>query len=227
MKGIKLKYNNKEYIDRSVIELDSSKTLIKLEVGVNGDYNCNDFNITMPSNKWIKIKRIRNIIDLIIESNNDEYRVETIIFSHKLNPLNKIELEIVQKTPEYSLFLTNESGEEEVNEKEITFDTLTEKTDVNKEIKSVYVKSKNGKPFISNIREYAKFKNTDEDFVRVKYDMGLQIEIKDNKINIINYGQSNLYYDFYYEIPVKNTKDVYNESIIRVRYNKIDNFGLI
>lgn len=227
MKGIKLKYNNKEYIDRSVIELDSSKTLIKLEVGVNGDYNCNDFNITMPSNKWIKIKRIRNIIDLIIESNNDEYRVETIIFSHKLNPLNKIELEIVQKTPEYSLFLTNESGEEEVNEKEITFDTLTEKTDVNKEIKSVYVKSKNGKPFISNIREYAKFKNTDEDFVRVKYDMGLQIEIKDDKINIINYGQSNLYYDFYYEIPVKNTKDVYNESIIRVRYNKIDNFGLI
>lgn len=227
MKGIKLKYNNKEYIDRSVIELDSSKTLIKLEVGVNGDYNCNDFNITMPSNKWIKIKRIRNIIDLIIESNNDEYRVETIIFSHKLNPLNKIELEIVQKTPEYSLFLTNESGEEEVNEMEINFDTLTEKTDVNKEIKSVYVKSKNGKPFISNIREYAKFKNTDEDFVRVKYDMGLQIEIKDNKINIINYGQSNLYYDFYYEIPVKNTKDVYNESIIRVRYNKIDNFGLI
>lgn len=227
MKGIKLKYNNKEYIDRSVIELDSSKTLIKLEVGVNGDYNCNDFNITMPSNKWIKIKRIRNIIDLIIESNNDEYRVETIIFSHKLNPLNKIELEIVQKTPEYSLFLTNESGEEEVNEMEINFDTLTEKTDVNKEIKSVYVKSKNGKPFISNIREYAKFKNDDEDFVRVKYDMGLQIEIKDNKINIINYGQSNLYYDFYYEIPVKNTKDVYNESIIRVRYNKIDNFGLI
>lgn len=227
MSGIRLKYNNKEYIDRSVIELDSSKTLIKLEVGVNGDYNCNDFNITMPSNKWIKIKRIRNIIDLIIESNNDEYRVETIIFSHKLNPLNKIELEIVQKTPEYSLFLTNESGEEEVNEMEINFDTLTEKTDVNKEIKSVYVKSKNGKPFISNIREYAKFKNTDEDFVRVKYDMGLQIEIKDNKINIINYGQSNLYYDFYYEIPVKNTKDVYNESIIRVRYNKIDNFGLI
>lgn len=227
MSGIRLKYNNKEYTDRSVIELDSSKTLIKLEVGVNGDYNCNDFNITMPSNKWIKIKRIRNIIDLIIESNNDEYRVETIIFSHKLNPLNKIELEIVQKTPEYSLFLTNESGEEEVNEMEINFDTLTEKTDVNKEMETIYVKTKNGKPFISNIREYAKFKNTDEDFVRVKYDMGLQIEIKDNKINIINYGQSNLYYDFYYEIPVKNTKDVYNESIIRVRYNKIVNFGLI
>jgi hypothetical protein len=227
MSGIRLKYNNKEYIDRSVIELDSSKTLIKIEVGVNGDYNCNDFNISIPSNKWIKIKRIRNIIDLIIESNNDEYRVETIIFSHKLNPLNKIELEIVQKTPEYSLFLTNENGDENLNEKEIIFDTLTEQTDVNKEIKSVYVKSKNGMPFISNIREYAKFKNTDEDYVRVKYDMGLQIEIQDNKINIINYGKSNLYYDFYYEIPVKNRKDVYNESIIRVRYNNNDNFGLI
>ena len=108
-----------------------------------------------------------------------------------------------------------------------TADTLTEQTDDNKQIEYIYVKSKNGKPFISNIREYAKFKNTDEDFVRVKYDMGLQIEIQDNKINIINYGKSNLYYDFYYEIPVKNTKDVYNESIIRVRYNKIENFGLI
>lgn len=227
MSSITLKYNNNnEYIDRSVIELDSSKTLIKIEVGVNGDYNCNDFNISIPSNKWIKIKRIRNIIDLIIESNNDEYRVETIIFSHKLNPLNKIELEIVQKTPEYSLFLINESGEE-VNEMEINFNTLTEQTYVNKEIKSVYVKSKNGMPFISNIREYAKFKNTDEDYVRVKYDMGLQIEIQDNKINIINYGKTNLYYDFYYEIPVKNRKDVYNESIIRVKYNNNDNFGLI
>lgn len=219
---ISIKYNGVEYTDDTAININSDRQVLNIQVGVNGSYDCNDFDVEYNTD-WITHKRIRNFVDIIVEPNSDFRRRETIIFRYRLNRAISIELDINQDVIDYSI-LVGENEENYTNNLVILdkFDTLTEQDSPNIFEKEILIKCNNGVPFISQTKEYAKIIDDDShDFVRVKYDNGLNLQLIDNtKLLITSYGKANLYYDYYYIVTIKNRNSVYEEATIKIGFNK-------
>lgn len=222
-RGITVKFNGNEYKDTLVLNnISASKTVLQILVGVNGDYNNNDYSINYGAS-WITHKRIRNLIDIIISPNTIKYRSDTIILSHKLNPDMHFSIVVYQSMPDYSVLLSDIADGEYTNELILngnrSFNPLIDETDEDRERRLIYVKCNNGRPFVSSITEFAK-KAKDSNYIQVSYDNGLQLHlIDDTCLEVVNYGKANLYYDSYYIVHIKNSNSVYDAATITIYYS--------
>lgn len=229
MNGLSIKYNEIEYVGVVNLEIEANKAKLPLEVGINGDYTINDFDIDY-STEITEIHRVRNIVDVIIQANQtNKERYSSIVFKHRMDPEIMVLLTITQKPNDFSIYLSETQYGEYSNEIELEFGTLLCQDDKEVDTKDVYVHCPHGKWFVSEVKEFAKRSNEYDEFSSVGYDGGLSIrqDISENKITIDSFGQANLYYEFYYVVYIKNRMDVYNSiATITIRYkNNLSNFS--
>lgn len=233
MNNITIKYNGEEYQDSATFNVDSKRNLFTIQIGVNDNYNCNDFEVSSYVN-WITYRRVRNIVDIIVEPNVDDNRYGIICFTYKLNRAIKFELEIHQDIPDYSILVKecDDFKSEYTNSLVLNgtkaFEPLTLSTDNEKYEKLIDIKCENGKPLISATIEYAQLNNAKDDYVKVNYDNGLNLFlIDDHTLKITSYGKANLYFNHYYIVTLKNKNAIYNEATIIIKYNtEPDNFSI-
>lgn len=225
MNNITIKYRGIEYYHNTTLNVGPDKSIISLLVGVNDNYENNDFEITYDAS-WVSHRRLRNMVDIIISPTVYIDRNIVIVFTHKLNSAIRFELEINQNAPDYKVLLST-NGKDYTNNVTLQFSNLTDKSE-DKMVESVInVKCLNGRAFISTIKEYAITEVTSKDYVKVKYDNGLELYLKDDMLRIINHGKANMYYNHYYIVILKNKNDVNQEATIRINYNiEADNFSI-
>lgn len=224
MNNVILKYNGSVYKDETTITLENTRTVLLLEIGVNDSYDNNCFDIEYDC-QWITYNRMRNIVELIIAPTYIS-RETIVVFSNKANSDIRFELTIHQNGADCSILISEDTVEYKdniiVNAKD-----LLSKTDSDEDKHIILLKYTNGRPYISSVKEYAMIYNDSEDFVKVKYDNGLNLNLKDKQLEIVNFGKSNLYYNHYYIITIKNKQDIGEEATITVKYNiAADNFSI-
>jgi len=196
MATLMVNINGQEYTDMSnFLSVSYEQTILDCTVYTDGSELVNHYRVEC-SDDWIELRRIRNVITIIVKKNDGyDARSGSISFYHNLDSSVNVSFVVIQSACEYSI---------SVDENEIEFDTLLDKTDPNEEVAKITVTANNGTCdfIIPSIREYAK-NDGDEDFYLVKYDKGLKLEkIGNNKLQITNYGKVSLYDDNYYIIKI-------------------------
>ena len=196
------------------ISIGYEQTILDATVIVDGSDLLNHFKVSCDS-EWVKIKRLRNSIELVIDKNNSlKERVASLLFTHNLDKEAYINLNIMQAACEYGI---------SVNKSEIVFDTLLDQDDVDKEICEVTVTTTNGvQDFgIGSVVERVDVDGDgvgDNDYI-IKYDNGLKLtKVGTKTLRITNYGRVFLKDDVYYTITLYHKNNPRSTAKIVIRY---------
>lgn len=217
---ISLIYDGSTYHTSAEISVGCERSVIKAQVVVNGDENCNDFDIHVDSD-WVSYRRVRNIVDLIIEPNGFDERYGFVEITYRLNPAVRFDMTIIQEMPDYHIKLAGNGVSD------VEFSAIL--TDSDSEYRDITLDYSNGTAYISSIDEYAE-KEIESEEVRVEYDNGLKTEwLNDKNLRITNYGKANLYYKNRYELKIKNKKAPFADGVtIKITYTEeTDNFTFV
>lgn len=215
MASLSVNINGTSYSDNYCgISIGYGKTILNATVVVDGSDLLNHFKLSCDC-EWVKIKRLRNSIELVIAKNNSlKERVASLSFTHNLDKEAYINLNIMQAACEYRI---------SVNKSEIVFDTLLDKDDDDKEICEVTVTTTNGiQDFgIGSVVERVDVNGDgvgDNDYI-IKYDNGLKLtKVGTNTLRITNYGRVFLKDDVYYTITLYHKNNPRSTAKIVVRY---------
>lgn len=242
MATIKVKIENNEYTDKfNNINVPSNQTILESVVYVDDDNELNQFEITNDC-KWIKLKKVRNNVTIIVEKNVSlKERVGTLIFTHNLDNNVYVRLAIVQSAADYELGIRIETEDESVNTVvgegyyNVWFNTLLDKNTPEKESVTVYVAARGGyadfgiKPPIEYVRNAGEgnievnttvgtWPNSVNGILQDNYymtvnDGGLNIHKSSNtKMEITNYGKISMYDKAIYVTKLYHVNDP-NKSI--------------
>lgn len=215
MATLTVNINNVDYADKYCgISIGYEQTILGATVIVDGSDLLNHFKVSCDS-EWVKIKRLRNSIELVIDKNNSlKERVASLLFTHNLDKEAYINLNIMQAACEYGI---------SVNKSEIVFDTLLDQDDVDKEICEVTVTTTNGvQDFgIGSVVERVDVDGDgvgDNDYI-IKYDNGLKLtKVGTKTLRITNYGRVFLKDDVYYTITLYHKNNPRSTAKIVIRY---------
>lgn len=215
MATLAVNINSVDYADKYCgISIGYEQTILDATVIVDGSDLLNHFKVSCDS-EWVKIKRLRNSIELVIDKNNSlKERVASLLFTHNLDKEVYISLNIMQSVCEYGI---------SVNKSEIVFDTLLDQDDVDKETCEVTVTTTNGvQDFgIGSVVERVDVDGDgvgDNDYI-IKYDNGLKLtKIGTNKLRITNYGRVFLQDNVYYTITLYHKNNPRSVAKIVIRY---------
>ena len=207
--------NGVDYVDNYCgISVGYGQTILDATVFVDGSDLINHFKLSCDSD-WVKIKRLRNSIELVVTKNNSlKERIASLSFTHNLDREVYINLNIKQAACEYGI---------SVNKSEIVFDTLLDSDDVDKEICDVIVTTTNGiEDFgIGSVVERVDVDGDgvgDNDYV-IKYDNGLKLtKVGTSILRITNYGRVFLQDDVYYTITLYHKNNPRSTAKIVIRY---------
>lgn len=222
MASLSVKIDGVDYVDHySGISIGYEQTILDATVVVDDSGLINHFNLSCDSD-WIKIKRLRNSIELVVTKNNSlKDRIASVLFTHNLNKDVYVNLNITQAACVYGI---------SVHPTEIVFDTLLDADDIDKEIGGVVkeicnvtVTATNGiEDFgIGSIVERVDVDGDgvgDNDYI-IKYDNGLKLtKVGKNLLRITNYGQVFLQENVYYTITLYHKNNPRSTAQIVVRY---------
>lgn len=215
MATLTVNINSVDYADKYCgISIGYERTILDATVIVDGSDLLNHFKVSCDS-EWVKIKRLRNSIELAIDKNNSlKDRVASLLFTHNLDKEVYINLNIMQAACEYGI---------SVNKSEIVFDTLLDQDDVDKEICEVTVTTTNGvQDFgIGSVVERVDVDGDgvgDNDYI-IKYDNGLKLtKVGTKTLRITNYGRVFLKDDVYYTITLYHKNNPRSTAKIVIRY---------
>lgn len=215
MATLAVNINSVDYADKYCgISIGYEQTILDATVIVDGSDLLNHFKVSCDS-EWVKIKRLRNSIELVIDKNNSlKERVASLLFTHNLDKEVYINLNIMQAACEYGI---------SVNKSEIVFDTLLDADDAEKEICDVMVTATNGiQDFgIGSVIEKVDVSsdgNDENDYI-ITYDNGLKLtKIGTNKLRITNYGRVFLQDNVYYTITLYHKNNPRSIAKIVIRY---------
>lgn len=215
MSSLIVNINDNSYSDSYCgMGIGYEQNVLNATVFVDGSDLINHFSVTCDSN-WVKIKRLRNLIELVVTKNNSlSPRIAGLTFTHNLDKNVYINLNITQAACIYDI---------SVDKTQIVFDTLLDEDDVDKEVCDVTVTTTNGiEDFgIGSIIEKVDVEldgNDDNDYV-IKYDNGLKLtKVNKNLLRITNYGRVFLEDNAYYIITLYHKNNPRSTAKIVVRY---------
>lgn len=215
MSSLIVNINDNSYSDSYCgMGIGYEQNVLNATVFVDGSDLINHFSVICDSN-WVKIKRLRNSIELVVSKNNSlSPRIAGLTFTHNLDKNVYINLNITQAACVYDI---------SVDKTQIVFDTLLDEDDVDKEVCDVTVTTTNGiEDFgIGSIVEKVDVEldgNDDNDYV-IKYDNGLKLtKVNKNLLRITNYGRVFLEDNAYYIITLYHKNNPRSTAKIVVRY---------
>ena len=215
MATLSININGDNYTEQYCgISIGYEQTILDATVVVDGSDLLNHFNLSCDSD-WVKIKRLRNSVELVVTKNNSlKERTTNLSFTHNLDKNVYINFSIIQAACIYEIT---------VNESEIVFDTLLDSSDGNKEVRDIIVTTTNGaEDFgIGSIVERVDVDGDgvgDDDYI-IKYDNGLKLtKIGKNRLRVTNYGRVFLQDDVYYTITLYHKNNPRSTAQIVIRY---------
>lgn len=215
MSSLRIDINGRSYSDKYCgIDIGYEQNVLNATVFVDGSDLINHFSLTCDMD-WVKIKRLRNSIELVVAKNNTlSSRIAGLTFTHNLDKNVYINLNITQAACDYYI---------SVDKTQIIFDTLLDEDDADKEVCDVIVTTTNGiEDFgIGSIVEKVDvgLNGNDGDDYTIKYDNGLKLtKVNTNLLRITNYGRVFLEDNSYYIITLYHKNNPRSTAKIEIRY---------
>lgn len=201
------------------LNVSSDKTNFELSIIIDDNPGLTNYNIECNSNGFIVFQNIGNTVYVTVNENNScEDRSGFINFTHTMDKNVFYTLNFIQSKRDYSIDAEYEGTHENI---EITFNTLTDKQDLEYEEYYVNINCTNGNRdfVIKNIEEYSNAEMTK----KIPFDNGFEIKkVNSHLLKITNFGKISTLYNVRYKITLCHKNNRKNCKEIIIKYNNPD-----